>query len=115
MPKRARGRRAPKKAKSAASPKPTSEAPAPVKPGARVQDALLSDFLVRLVSDRPSRRDLTSLNVEHGPKERFERIGGIYSARVGRTLTQWEVFAILVAEAEERYEQELAAMRGRRG
>lgn len=53
------------------------------------------------------------MNVEHGPKEEFERIGPIYGARLGRTLTQWEVFAIMVAESAPRYERELEAMRGR--
>jgi hypothetical protein len=66
-----------------------------------------------LVRDRPVRRDLTSLNVERGPKERFERVRAIYSARVGRSLTQWEAFAVLLVEAEERYAFELGALRGR--
>lgn len=51
--------------------------------------------------------------MERGPKEAFERLGSIYGARLGRSLTQWEVFAILVAEAAERYEVELAVLRGR--
>lgn len=80
----------------------------------RVADALAADFhAARLVLDRPVRRDLTCVNVERGPKAAFDRLVAIYSARVGRSLTHWEGFAILVAEAEERYGYELSAMRGR--
>lgn len=69
--------------------------------------------LLELTRDRPVRRELTCVNVERGPKERFEVVRSIYSARVGRALTHWEAFDILVAEAEERYAFELSALRGR--
>lgn len=86
----------------------------PFRPSSNVDRALLVDFLAReLLRDSPRRRDLTCVNVDHGWKERFDRLQDLLSARAGRRLTQWEAFAVLVALAEEEYGYELGAMRGR--
>lgn len=79
-----------------------------------VADALVREFrALELTRDRPVRRELTCINVERGPKARFELLRSVYSARLGRALTHWEAFAVLLAEAEERYAFELDTMRGR--
>lgn len=79
-----------------------------------MDDALRSDFRpFELIRDRPARRDLTSVNVEWLEKEKFDRFQDLFSGMLGRRLTQWETFTLVLAVAEERFAEELAVLRGR--
>lgn len=82
--------------------------------GSPVDDALRPAFrAMEVVRERPVRRDLTCVNVAWPEKERFDRFQDLFSGMLGRRLTQWETFVIVLSVAEERYQLELETFRRR--
>ena len=65
----------------------------------RPQDLRSSPPRVELVVDGPLEAQLTSINVRRDDKAAFDQVQGWLTVRLGKRVSQWEVFTVLLAEA----------------